>query len=194
VILDNLPVDGGFGQPAVSEVVEEAQSLSAVPDDNKQRQVEPIPSSASAAMKAFVSYSHRDERYRRRLHVSLAQLRRNELISIWHDRKISPGQDWNREIDKNLESANVVLVLVSPDFLDSDYAYSREMRQALERHDSGLATVVPIILRPADWQDSPLGALQALPSNGRPVTTWSNRDQAWLDIALGLRRLISGQR
>ena len=142
---------------------------------------------------AFVSYSEKDERYRERLDVSLVQLRRNKLILVWHDRKILPGQEWDREIDKNLESADIVMLLVSPDFLASDYAYSREMLRALERHQSGSATVVPIILRPSDWQYSPLASLQALPSRGRPVSSWPNRDQAWLDIVQGLRRLLSGQ-
>ena len=142
---------------------------------------------------AFVSYSQRDERYRQRLDISLVQLRRNKLISVWHDRKILPGQEWDREIDKNLESADMVLLLVSPDFLASDYAYSREMLRALERHRSGSAMLVPIILRPCDWQESPLGSLQALPSQGRPVSRWPNRDQAWLDIVQGLRRLTSDQ-
>jgi hypothetical protein len=146
----------------------------------------------STGRSAFVSYSQRDERYRERLDIALVQLRRNKLISVWHDRKILPGQEWDREIDKNLGSAEIVLLLVSPDFLASDYAYSREMLRALERHQSGSATVVPIILRPSDWQHSPLGSLQALPSKGRPVSSWPNRDEAWLDVAQGLRRLISG--
>ena len=148
---------------------------------------------ASAGRSAFVSYSQRDERYRQRLDISLVQLRRNNLISVWHDRMILPGQEWDREIDKSLESADIVLLLVSPDFLASDYAYSREMTRALERHQSGSATVVPIILRPSDWQNSPLGSLQALPSKGRPVSSWPSRDQAWLDVVQGLRRLISDQ-
>lgn len=139
----------------------------------------------------FVSYSHKDERYRLKMNVALAQLRRNERITVWHDRKILPGQEWDSEIDRKLETASIILLLVSPDFLASDYAYSREMQRALERHRSGSAKVVPIILRPCDWLDSPLGALQALPNEGRPVSSWSNRDQAWLDVALGLRRLIS---
>ena len=147
----------------------------------------------SVGRSAFVSYSHNDERYRHRLDISLVQLRRNNLISIWHDKKILPGQEWGQEIDTNLESADIILLLVSPDFLASEYAYSREMLRAVERHQAGSATVVPIILRPSDWQDSPLGVLQALPSAGRPVTSWPNRDRAWLDIAQGLRRLISNQ-
>jgi len=141
----------------------------------------------------FVSYSRKDKRYRQQLDIILVPLRRNKLISVWHDRVILPGQEWDPEIDKHLESADIVLVLVSPDFLASEYAYGREMSRALERHMSGEAIVVPIILRPSDWQHGPLAALQALPSDGRPISSWPNRDEAWLDVVKGLRRLISGQ-
>jgi len=147
----------------------------------------------TGGMKAFVSYSHRDERYLRRLDVAISQLRRNGLISTWHDRKILPGKEWDRQIDENLKESNLVLMLVSPDFLASDYAYGREMSLAMERRRSGLAIVIPIILRASDWPNSPLGSLQALPSNARPVLSWTNRDEAWLDVAQGLRRLISDQ-
>jgi hypothetical protein len=148
-------------------------------------------SDPSAARRVFVSYSHKDERHRQRLEISLAQLQRDNLVAIWHDRKILPGQEWNQEIDRNLEGSDIILLLISPDFLASKYAYGRETVRALERHQSGSATVVPIILRPSDWQHSPLASLQALPSEGRPVSRWSDRDQAWLDVAQGLRRLMS---
>lgn len=161
-----------------------------MPDDDVARHQ----ANASERKTAFVCYSQKDYRYRQSLDVSLVQLQRNDLISVWHDRKILPGQPWGEEIDKNLETADIVLCLASPDFLVSDYAYSREMSRALERYESGSATVVPIIVRPCDWQNSPLGVLQALPSTGRAVSLWSNRDQAWLDVTQGLRRLISDQR
>ena len=147
----------------------------------------------ASALSAFVSYSHKDERYRRTLDTSLAQLKRNGIISVWHDRKILPGQQWDKEIDRSLEAANIVLVLVSPDFLASEYAYTREMRIAIERHHAGRATVIPVILRPSDWLSSPLGSLQALPSDGRPISMWNRRDQAWLDVVYGLRQLVSSR-
>ena len=128
-----------------------------------------------------------------KLEILLAPLLRDKLISVWHDRRILPGQEWDLEIAKNLETADIVLLLVSPDFLASGYAYSREMLRAVKRHESGSATVVPIILRPSDWRSSPLGSLEALPSKGRPVALWADRDEAWLDVLQGLRRLISGQ-
>jgi molecular chaperone DnaK len=149
--------------------------------------------SAAPVLSAFVSYSHKDERYRQALDTSIAQLKRNGLISVWYDRKILPGQQWDKEIDKSLEMADIILVLVSPDFLASDYAYTREMQKAIERHHAGLTTVIPVILRPSDWRHSPLGELQALPSNGRPISIWSKRDQAWLNVVDGLRRLVSSR-
>ncbi len=142
---------------------------------------------------AFVSYSHKDERYRSKLEISLAQIRREKLVTTWHDRKILPGQQWDLEIDSALERSDMVLLLASPDFLASDYAYGREMLRAIDRHKSGLTTVVPIIVRPCDWQNSPMGSLEALPGKGRPISSWANRDQAWLDVVQGLRRLISGE-
>jgi TIR domain len=145
-----------------------------------------------AGRSVFVSYSHKDELYREKLRISLSQLQRENLITVWHDRKILPGQEWEREIDRNLENAEIVLLLVSPDFLASEYCTGREMLQALERHRSGSATVVPIIVRPSDWQNSPLASLQALPTEGRPVSSWKNKDKAWLNVARGLRQLISG--
>jgi hypothetical protein len=150
--------------------------------------------SDSPTLSAFVSYSHEDERYRRTLDISLAQLKRNGLISVWYDRRILPGQQWDKEIDRNLETADIVLVLVSPDFLASEYAYTREMQIAIERHRTGRTTVIPVILRPSDWRSSPLGSLQALPSDGRPISMWNKRDQAWLDVVHGLRKLVSNRR
>jgi hypothetical protein len=143
--------------------------------------------------KAFVSYSHKDESFRQALDISLAQLKRSALISVWDDRKILPGQEWGEEIDRSLEDADLILVLVSFDFLNSEYAYGREMQRAIERHKSGAARVVPIIVRASDWQHGPLGTLQVLPSNGKPVSEWPDPDQAWLDVVRGLRKLLKIQ-
>jgi hypothetical protein len=140
----------------------------------------------------FVSYSQKDKHHRERLQISLAHLRRENLVTIWHDGKILPGQEWDQEIARNLENAEVILLLVSPDFLDSSYCYRHEMLQALERHRSGSAIVVPILVRPCDWEHSPLASLQALPSGKRPVSLWPNKDQAWLNVVQGLRKLVSG--
>lgn len=135
----------------------------------------------------FLSYAHKDERLRVELEKHLSVLRRSAIIEAWHDRRITPGAHINREIDQHLESSNLVLLLISPDFMDSDYCYRREMRTALRRHANGQARIIPIILRPVDWLGTPIGKLLALPRDGKPVTSWSRRDEALLDVAKGVR-------
>lgn len=120
----------------------------------------------SAKVEVFFSYSHRDERLRNALEKHLAMLKRSGAIAAWHDRKIIPGDDLNEVIDERLETARLILLLVSSDFLSSEYCYGREMRRAMERHRTGTARVIPIILRPILWHDAPFGNLLALPRDG----------------------------
>ncbi|MGB8988216.1 MAG: toll/interleukin-1 receptor domain-containing protein, partial [Candidatus Sulfotelmatobacter sp.] len=129
----------------------------------------------------FFSYSHVDESLRDQLETHLSGLRRQGMISSWHDRRITAGEDFGAAIDSHINTADVILLLVSPDFIASDYCYEREMKRALERHQQGDARVIPIILRPCDWHDLPFGKLLATPKDGRPVTMWPNIDQAFLD-------------
>lgn len=140
--------------------------------------------------KLFISYSHRDERYLRQLEVHLTNLRRQGVISDWHDRMISPGDEWRLKIGEALESADCVLLLVTPDFIASDYCYTVEMERAMQRHREGRIIVLPVIVRPADWQHTPLAELQALPKDGRPIVEWSVRDRAWLNVTRGLRDVL----
>jgi hypothetical protein len=138
----------------------------------------------------FYSYSHRDEKLREKLHTHLAVLQRGRLISEWHDRKITAGDAWKGCIDERLKSAGIILLLVSPDFVASDYCYDVELRHALKRHRRGDARVIPIILRPCEWKFTPFAALQSLPTDGKPITTWTNRDKAFLEIANGIRKAV----
>jgi hypothetical protein len=126
----------------------------------------------------FFSYSHADEGLRDQLEKQLSMLKRQGLIEVWHDRRIDAGQDFAGEIDRHLEVADVVLLLVSPDFLDSQYCYDVEMTRALERHRQGSAIVIPVILRACLWHDAPFGKLLGTPPDGHPVTQWPDRDQA----------------
>jgi hypothetical protein len=139
------------------------------------------------SIRVFLSYAHKDERLRVELEKHLSVLRRSAIIEAWHDRRITPGAQINREIDLHLESSDLVLLLISPDFMDSDYCYRREMRTALRRHAKGQARIIPIILRPVDWLGTPIGKLLALPRDGKPVTSWHKRDEALLDVAKGVR-------
>lgn len=144
---------------------------------------------SSKPLRVFYSYSHEDESARKRLETHLAVLRRQGIIAEWHDRRIAPGENWAEQIDQHLESADLILLLVSADFLASDYCYEKEMKRALERHETGSARVIPVILRTCDWQyETPFSRLQALPKDGKPVSTWEHVDDAYTDIAQGIRR------
>ena len=137
----------------------------------------------------FYSYAHEDEPLRGQLEKHLSSLRRQGIIKEWHHRKILPGADWSDEIDSNLMAASIILLLISPDFLATDYNCSVEMCRALQRHDAGDAHVIPILLRPVEWQGEPFGKLSCLPSNARPITLWPNRDKGFLDVARGIRKV-----
>jgi hypothetical protein len=149
--------------------------------------------SASSAppIEIFISYSHKDEALREQLGAHLALLKREGVIDEWHDRRIGAGQKWAGAIDEHLNSAAVVLLLVSANFLASDYCYDVEMTRALQRHDAGEARVVPVILREVDWRGAPFAKLKALPKDGKPVTSWSTRDKALADVARGIRSVVA---
>ncbi len=145
---------------------------------------------ASAAVEVLCCYSHEDETWLQKLETHLSLLRRQGLISLWHDRLITPGTDWTKTIDAHLKTASVILLLVSADFLASDYCYSVEMQRALERHEAGEARVVPILVRPVDWKGAPFAHLQALPTDAKPIASWRSQDRALADVAAGIRRVI----
>jgi len=147
------------------------------------------PEEEGKPLRLFFSYSHKDEEFRDALETHLALLKREGTLDTWHDRKITAGDEWKRQIDHHLQEANIILLLISPDFIASDYCYDIEMKRALERHEKGEAVVIPVIIRPTDWYGAPFGELQALPKDAKPVTTWENRDEAWLDVARGIRRV-----
>jgi tetratricopeptide (TPR) repeat protein len=142
----------------------------------------------------FISYSHKDDDLRAKLDTHLSLLKRQNVFDVWHDRRIAAGREWAGAIDDALEKADVVLLLVSSDFLASDYCYDKEMMRALQRHDQGTARVVPVILRPCDWQSSNFGKLQALPRDGRPVVSYADPDTAFTEVSVALRALADEMR
>ncbi|WP_437282526.1 pentapeptide repeat-containing protein [Sorangium sp. So ce375] len=164
-----------------------------IPDDEPLLPVDSL-SAPPAPVRLFFSYSHEDEGLRNDLEKHLAPLERDGLVRGWHDRRIEPGDEWAGRIDRNLEEADVILLLVSADFLASDYCFDREMKRALERHDAGKARVIPVLLRPTDWHSAPFARLQALPADGKPVTSWQNQDEAWTEVAKGIRRAVDALR
>ena len=141
-------------------------------------------------LRLFLSYSHRDEDLCERLLIHLSQLRRDGLVEAWHDRRITAGTEWASTIDENLNSAHIIILLVSADFLASDYCNDIEITRALERSQKGEARVVAVILRPCDWKTSCFARLQVLPKDGIPVVDWKTEDHGFVDAAKGLRGLI----
>jgi hypothetical protein len=141
-------------------------------------------------VEVFFSYAHADEKLRDSLMIHLTVLKKLGLIKEWSDRKIGPGIEWKKEIDERLNAAHIILLLVSPEFLASNYCYDVEAKRAIERHEAGEARVIPVILRPAMWRESPLGHLQALPEDAKPVTKWESRDDALLNVAEGVKAAV----
>jgi len=143
--------------------------------------------------RVFYSYSHLDAGLRERLGTYLAPLRRQTKIEEWHDRKIEPGANWDTEISSRLESAHLILLLLSADFLNSDYCFGVEVEKALARLKRGEVKVVPILLRPCLWQQSPFSELQIIPRDAKAIKSsqWASDDEAFTDVANEIARLVS---
>src|SRR6266480_6136977 len=153
-----------------------------IPHQNKQEHV--------MAYKVFISYSHQDQMLRQKLDNHLSNLRQQIIITSWYDGDITAGTNWRSQIMQHLNNAQIILLLISDDFMASDFCYSIEMTQAIARHDINQARVIPIILRSVDWQGAPFEKIQALPTGGKPMTDWPNQDNAFLDIVQGIRKAI----
>src|SRR3954451_24467773 len=146
---------------------------------------------STGPVRVFYSYSHADVRMLERLRKHLAMLRRHGLISEWHDRDIEAGAEWREEIARELDEADLILLLISADFLASDFCYEEEMVQAVARAEHGQATVIGVMLRPVDgWELSPFARFQVVPRNARPITQWASADEAYSDVAASIRSAI----
>lgn len=144
----------------------------------------------AAAVHVFYSYSRSDEPLMAELDGQLSGMRSEGRIKTFWDRDIIPGREWHSEITEEMQEADIVLFLVSDDFLASRYCQQVELPAAIEMHEQGLVRAVPILLRPCEWQGTPLGRLQAIPRNGRPVTEWVDRNEAWVEIIRGIQTAI----
>jgi hypothetical protein len=144
------------------------------------------------SVKIFFCYAHEDEPLLKKLKVQLTPMQRQGLIEVWHDRDISAGTEWEQEISIHLNDAEIILLLVSPDFMASDYCYSIEMKRAIERHTRKEALVIPVILRPVHWQDI-LGNIEALPTDAKPVmsSNWHSPDYAFFDVAEAILKALT---
>ncbi len=137
-------------------------------------------------LSVFVSYSHKDKVLKEKLLEHLKPLERINLIETWTDKEIKPGQEWRSEIVEKLNVADVILLLISVDFINSDFCYQIELEKAMERHEGDEARVIPIILRACLWNHTPFAKLQALPTSAKAVTSWPDIDGAMTDIARGV--------
>lgn len=152
----------------------------------------PVPNApaVSGPIEVFISYSHKDEDLKDELYIHLANLTRQNKIKPWQDRAIEAGTEWDTEIKARLESADVILLLITPRFIASEYCFDKEMQRAMERHAAGTARVIPIIMKPCDWQDTPFSKLQVLPKDAKPVTSWRDQDEALLNVVQGIRKAV----
>lgn len=145
----------------------------------------------------FISYAHADERLKERLLVHLAALSREGLMGVWHDRMLKPGEHLDTAIEAELAAADLVILLISPDFINSNYCTEKEMQRAFARAKEGQCKVAAVILKPCQWYNIPidgggrLGDFLAIPRDGKPVTQWSHRDAAWDSVVADIRDLIT---
>lgn len=149
-----------------------------------------LPSFKPKGIKIFISCSDSNQEYLKEFRSHLKVLERVGLVKSCHDRLISSGTEWKGQVDENLNQADVILLLLSASFIESEYCLDVEINRALTRHENKEALVVPILIKPVVWSDLPFSRLQFLPSNGQSVSTWSNRDLAWVDITEGLKVAI----
>ena len=138
----------------------------------------------------FVSYSHEDEPMKKELDKSLIMLKRSDKIDVWQDRLLVAGQEWDDTIKQELAGADIILLLISVDFNNSQYIWDKELATAMERHEKGEVRVIPIILRSCEWGDMPYAKLQALPTGATPVNKYIDKDEAYTDIAKGIRIVV----
>lgn len=182
VYADRFTAESWFGKELVHTIL---ASIEQTASGEAPRRKE-----ATLPFTIFYSYAAEDEALRNELEKHLSMLHRQNYITSWYPRKITAGAEVNHEIEAHLNSAQFILLLVSPDYLASDYIYNKEMKQALERHEREDANVIPILLRPVDWENAPFSKLQVLPAQGKPITSWSNRDEAFQDVAEGIKTSI----
>ncbi len=144
----------------------------------------------ASGKKIFFSYSKNDRPLLDELLRQLSGLRRQGKIQPWNDLDILPGEEWDAKIKHELHTADIIVLFLSPDFLNTDYIWDVEITAAMARHEQGSAVVIPVAVRPCDWSGLPFSKLNALPSKAKPVTSYTNRDEAWLEVVQGVKRVV----
>ena len=141
-------------------------------------------------MNAFISYSHNDSEMLDMLHKHLAQLKREGILKDWTDQNILAGGNLNNQINSALIGASVFIALISPDYIASNYCYEKEFQKALELEQQKKIIIIPVILEPCDWLNTPFSQFKAIPKDGKAVTLWENKNNAFLDIIQNIRKII----
>lgn len=144
---------------------------------------------SATGLTLFISYAHEDEDFRKDFEKHLAALRREGLVQEWHDRMIKAGQEWEKEIHSSLDQSHIIVLLISPDFMASNYCNEVEVKRAMQRREMGTARVIPVLIRPTDWKGAPFSKLQAVPTNAMPISEWKGRDAAYVDVVQHLRNV-----
>lgn len=152
--------------------------------------MKPMMADDTPPLKAFISYSHWDETFKDELIVHLANLKRQGKISTWQDRDIEAGAEWNAAIQEQLDTAEIILLLITPRFLASNYCFDLEMQRAVQRHSEGTSRVIPIVVKPCDWKDTPFSKLQVVPKDAKPITKWDDQDEAFLNVVQSIRKAV----
>lgn len=143
-------------------------------------------------LKVFISYAKVDRDYVYKLKRHLTGLIRNGFIEDWSDLGVLPGSETVTKTKAQLEEADIIIFLISPDFINSDYINDFEIKKTIERHYKGEAQIVPVIIRPCDFSSLSLDKFNILPKNKKAISTWENEDKAWSNILLGLKKVING--
>lgn len=161
--------------------------------DRRNEQLASPSGAHQAPVRVFVSYAPADSALREGVEKHLRLMQRQGIISTWSSHEVAAGQPWQESVDEKLREAHVVLLLISVDFLASDYLTS-EMNRALARHQKGVARVIPVFLRDCDYEGAPFAHLEMLPKNRTPVTMWPNLDAALADVARDFRTAVEALR
>ena len=172
------------------EIKEEGPSTTTnIPDASTAPKQEERPKKESLSL--FISYAHKDEVFKDEFKIHLTPYTRNAPITIWDDRAIDAGDDWYDDILQNLHKADIIVFLISPDSMYSRFINDVELTAALERHRAKEARIIPILIRPSAWKESPLKEIQVLPRDAKPITELPNRDRAWVDVVEQIKRVAA---
>jgi TIR domain len=143
-------------------------------------------------IKVFYSYAHADREWQERLASHLEVFKQQKRLTEWDISAIQPGTELSKEIDHQLSTSDLILLLLSSHYLASRYCSTMEMPRAIEQHERGKARTIPILLSPVSWKQIPPGALQVLPSNRIPLTQWSKSEEALTSIAEEIGHIVDG--